>query len=89
MYMSHLHLNAPSVGTLLSTAGKLFHVRIVEGYYEYWWLDILENGIEQVWSWPLVVLGGCRSKVHLRWYGYKMVDYPVHHYHFCVGSSLL
>jgi hypothetical protein len=33
--------------------------------------------------------GGCRSKVHLRWYGYKVVDYSVHHYHFCVGSSLL
>jgi hypothetical protein len=25
----------------------------------------------------------------LPWYGNKVVDYPVHHYHFCVGSLKL
>ena len=49
-------LNASSVGTLINTAGKLFHVRIAEGKYEFWWLCILENGIWNIWSWPLVVL---------------------------------
>jgi hypothetical protein len=38
-------LNASSVGTLINTAGKLFHVRIAEGKYEFWWLCILENDI--------------------------------------------
>jgi hypothetical protein len=38
-------LNASSEGTLINTAGKLFHVRIAEGKYELWWLCILENGI--------------------------------------------
>ena len=33
-------LNASSVGTLINTAGKLFHVRIAEGKYEFWWLCI-------------------------------------------------
>ena len=28
-------LNASSVGTLINTAGKLFHVRIAEGKYEF------------------------------------------------------
>jgi len=41
---------------LFSTAGKLFHVRIAEGKYAFWWLYILENGIWNRWSWPLVVL---------------------------------
>ena len=38
-------LNASSEETLISTAGKLFHVRIAEGKCEFWWLCILENGI--------------------------------------------
>ena len=42
---------------LFSTAGKLFHVRIAEWKYAFWWLYILENGIWNCWSWPLVVLG--------------------------------
>ena len=37
-------LNASSVGTLINTAGKLFHVQIAEGKYEFWCLCILENG---------------------------------------------
>ena len=49
-------LNASSVGTMISNAGKLFHVRIAERKYEFWWLCILENGILNLWSWPLVVL---------------------------------
>jgi hypothetical protein len=43
-----------SVGTLISTAGKLFHVRIAEGKDEFCWLRILENGIWNFWSCPLV-----------------------------------
>ena len=51
-------LSASSVGTLISGAGKLFHVRIAEGKlkYELWWLCILENGIWKLWSRLLVVL---------------------------------
>ena len=49
-------LNASSVGTLINTAGKLFHVRIAEGKYEFWLLCILENDIWNFWSWSLVVL---------------------------------
>jgi hypothetical protein len=45
-----------SVGTLISTAGKIFHVQIAEGKYEFCWLRILENGIWNFWSCPLVVL---------------------------------
>jgi hypothetical protein len=39
-------LNASSVGTLINTAGKLFHVRIAEGKYEFWWLCIMETGYQ-------------------------------------------
>ena len=45
-----------SIGTLISTACKLFHDRIAEGKYEFWWLCILENDIWNFWSSPLVVL---------------------------------
>ena len=34
-----------SYGPLINTAGKLFHVRIAEGKYEFWWHCILEIGI--------------------------------------------
>ena len=49
-------LAASNVGTLINTAGKLFHVQIAEGKYEFWWHSILENGIWNFWPWPLVVL---------------------------------
>ena len=71
-------LNASSVGKLIITADKLFHVRIAEGKYEFWWLCILENGICTYLDMFFCSSGGCRSKMHLRWYGYKVVDYPLH-----------
>ena len=77
------------MGTLINTAGKLFHVRIAEGKYEFWWLCILENGYLKFLVMATFCSGGSRSMIHLRWYANKVVDYPVHHYHFCVGSSLL
>ena len=49
-------LDASRVGTFANTAVKLFHVRIAEGKYAFWWLCILENGIWNFWSWSLVVL---------------------------------
>jgi small-conductance mechanosensitive channel len=68
-------LNASIVGTLISTAGKLCHVRIAEGKYESWWHCILENGILNVWSWPLVhvvlVVAGVRyicEGMDIRWW---------------------
>ena len=70
--MSHVHLER-LVGTIINTAGKLFHVRIAEGKYEFWWLCILENGICNFWSWPLVVLvvAGVRyfcNDMAIRWW---------------------